>query len=199
MNTKRYDPSLSTGALLPRLNPKFVIKTRHLLTPTNNLHRPTPQYYPPDPSFNETQAPWLTGRPTPDLTHPFTNSDITYAYKYQPTTFTTDHIVTPITTLPLSMHHFTPIQTHRIAIGTVYSTSDQDTFVFKCFHESCRHKSFGRWYDFKRHYNGAHAVELPQFWCTVEGCERSEMLGRRSFRRKDKLGDHVRKVHAGFA
>lgn len=163
------------------------------------------QHYPSNLPFNDTYAPWLTGHPTSGLIHPFINTDITNTYQYQSTTFADDHIVTPVATFPPSIHDFAP--THRfapirpqpIAIGIVYSTSDADAFIFKCFHEACRPKSFGRWYDLRRHYEGKHAAETPQFWCTVKGCERSDGPGGRSFPRKDKLGEHVRKVHAGFA
>lgn len=206
--TREYEKvrSISCEACFSiRIDREIVIETWYLLTLTTILCRSILQQYPPILPFNDIQAPWLTGRPTSDPTHPFTNSDITNTYHNQPTTFTTNQIVTPLVTLPPSVHHFqptyhfTPIQTHHLAIGTIYSTSDADTFVFKCFHEACHPKSFGRWYDFKRHYNGAHAVEVPQFWCAVDGCERSDRPGGRSFPRKDKLREHVRKVHVGFA
>jgi hypothetical protein len=79
-------------------------------------------------------------------------------------------------------------------IGTVYSTDTTDAFVFRCGFSACANQSFNRWYDLKRHHDGAHAAAKPDFWCHVVDCDRS-MIGGRSFPRKDKLHDHVRKMH----
>jgi hypothetical protein len=81
-----------------------------------------------------------------------------------------------------------------VLIGTVYSTDKTDDFVFRCGFLTCVNRSFKRWYDLKRHHDGAHAVTKPAFWCHVGDCERSA-IGGRSFPRKDKLHDHVRKMH----
>ncbi|KAF2821707.1 hypothetical protein CC86DRAFT_386092 [Ophiobolus disseminans] len=53
-------------------------------------------------------------------------------------------------------------------------------------------KTFGRSVDLRRHMLSRHE-ELLQFWCKVPHCTR----GGRPFPRKDKLADHVRKVHSG--
>ncbi|KAH6875725.1 hypothetical protein BKA58DRAFT_127112 [Alternaria rosae] len=78
-------------------------------------------------------------------------------------------------------------------LGTIEGTDSLGMLVFRCSAPSCIGKTFNRWQDFTRHYNGAHAPPDAgnMFWCTVPGCDR----GVRSFPRKDKLDDHVRKVH----
>lgn len=79
--------------------------------------------------------------------------------------------------------------------ATVYFFPNANTYSFRCHDTKCHNQSFGRWYDFHRHCNGAHASNPAAFWCHVEGCSRSEAVGNRSFPRKDKLSDHVKKMH----
>ncbi|KAH7350418.1 hypothetical protein BKA66DRAFT_431107 [Pyrenochaeta sp. MPI-SDFR-AT-0127] len=80
-------------------------------------------------------------------------------------------------------------------IGSMHSTEDPDAYIFKCCSPKCKGKTFGRWYDLKRHHDGAHASQRKVFWCEEPGCKRSAAIGRRPFARKDKLMDHVRKMH----
>jgi uncharacterized C2H2 Zn-finger protein len=80
-------------------------------------------------------------------------------------------------------------------VCTVQPTPDSRVFVFRCTFSRCRAKTFGRWADFHRHYNGAHAFEKTVFWCPVEQCSRSEGGGHRGFPRKDKMMVHVEKMH----
>ncbi|CAO2653195.1 Nn.00g026060.m01.CDS01 [Neocucurbitaria sp. VM-36] len=84
-----------------------------------------------------------------------------------------------------------------IKIGTMYGTASLDAFVFKCSIPECADKTFRRWYELKRHYNGAHTAEGEgeAFWCEVVGCVRSALACGRPFPRKDKLHDHMRKIH----
>jgi len=65
--------------------------------------------------------------------------------------------------------------------------------MFVCSEPQCYGRTFGRRQELVRHYNGAHAPPDAgnMFWCAVPGCDR----GVRPFPRKDKLNDHVRKVH----
>ncbi|KAJ4361911.1 hypothetical protein N0V83_010852 [Neocucurbitaria cava] len=83
----------------------------------------------------------------------------------------------------------------NIMVGSMYSTASLDAFVFKCSIPECMEKTFGRWYDLRRHFNGAHTVEGEVYWCEVVGCARSALGGGRPFPRKDKMNDHVRKIH----
>jgi hypothetical protein len=80
-------------------------------------------------------------------------------------------------------------------ICTIYSTQGSNTFTFHCTSSRCRNKTFTRWYDFNRHFNGAHAAKTTIYWCPVAECIRSEEVGTRGFPRKDKMMDHVGKVH----
>jgi hypothetical protein len=77
----------------------------------------------------------------------------------------------------------------------MYSTDEPNTYMFRCSNSACRGKTFSRWYDLRRHYNGAHAIMPIVYWCEDEGCSRSEPAGDRPFPRKDKLADHVEKIH----
>ncbi|KAH7402317.1 hypothetical protein DE146DRAFT_610603 [Phaeosphaeria sp. MPI-PUGE-AT-0046c] len=78
----------------------------------------------------------------------------------------------------------------------VQVTSEANVFVFHCASPLCWKRSFTRWYDFSRHYNGAHAAEKTVFWCPVPGCSRSEDEGNVGFPRKDKMVSHVSKIHS---
>jgi hypothetical protein len=80
-------------------------------------------------------------------------------------------------------------------IGNIYRQDDSDEYIFMCHSPSCNHKTFTRWYDLRRHHDGTHSNEGPTFWCQVNGCECSNVEGGRAFPRKDKLNDHVRKMH----
>ena len=61
-------------------------------------------------------------------------------------------------------------------------------------------KTFTRQPDLDRHRDTIH-LKTKQFWCTAPGCNRSESYAgvKRPFPRKDKLNDHVRKVHEATA
>ncbi|KAH7070566.1 hypothetical protein BKA63DRAFT_555667 [Paraphoma chrysanthemicola] len=80
-------------------------------------------------------------------------------------------------------------------VCTVRATNNPRVFVFRCSLPRCRRRTFGRWCDFDRHYNGAHAAVKTVFWCPVADCPRNEDEGTRPFPRKDKMMDHARKVH----
>lgn len=105
--------------------------------------------------------------------------------------YSTTHIApyTPQQVLP------TPPRSPR-DVCTVKSSNYPHTFVFRCASPQCHDKTFGRWSDFHRHYNGAHAPEKTIFWCPVAECSRNERFGNRGFPRKDKMMVHVAKMHA---
>jgi hypothetical protein len=65
---------------------------------------------------------------------------------------------------------------------------------FRCQDRCCRHKTFRRLAELRRHYESTHAKKLA-FWCGVPSCDRSRGLGQRPFHRKDKLNNHVRAMH----
>lgn len=100
---------------------------------------------------------------------------------------------------PVSSWEHTPskqaIDDSFTLIGSVHYHGLSGKFVFKCNDLRCNHKTFGRWFDLRRHHEGRHVAAGPIFWCHVDGCARSDMDGGRSFPRKDKLAEHVRKVH----
>jgi hypothetical protein len=83
----------------------------------------------------------------------------------------------------------------NVMIGSICATSSPDVYVFKCHGAKCASLTFGRWYDFRRHYNGAHAAAPTVYWCDFEGCPRSRGAGDRPFTRKDKVKDHFESMH----
>jgi hypothetical protein len=105
----------------------------------------------------------------------------------------------PSATLPPTLPQSFSLQATQPTsnICTVQPTPDPRIFVFRCTFPRCRAKTFGRWADFHRHYNGAHASEKTVFWCPVGDCNRSESRGHRGFPRKDKMMVHVEKMHRG--
>jgi hypothetical protein len=98
----------------------------------------------------------------------------------------------PFTTAP-----FFSTPSSASSVCTVHPTPDARIFVFRCTFPRCRAKTFSRWADFYRHYNGAHASEKTVFWCPVSDCSRSEGGRNRGFPRKDKMMVHVEKMHRG--
>jgi hypothetical protein len=70
----------------------------------------------------------------------------------------------PITSTPASASAISPYAEHLqrgheakaslINIGTIDSTSDLETIVFKYSAPGCDGKTFNRWHELKRHYNG---------------------------------------------
>jgi hypothetical protein len=89
----------------------------------------------------------------------------------------------------------TPYTPPNRVIGTISHRIEPDDYIFSCISPICKQKTFARWYDLRRHYYGTHCDDGSIFWCQVQGCDRSNVEGGRSFPRKDKLSDHVRKVH----
>lgn len=69
-----------------------------------------------------------------------------------------------------------------------------DDMVFRCRLAGCS-GTFGRWPDFKRHYDCQHAHDSPSFWCPYPTCTRSEAFGYDPFPRRDKMMDHAFKMH----
>lgn len=71
---------------------------------------------------------------------------------------------------------------------------------FKCSDPECSDLRFGRQADFRRHHVNVHAEKILEFFCPVQGCERSrypsEKSKGRSFKgRRDKMEEHVQTVH----
>jgi hypothetical protein len=104
---------------------------------------------------------------------------------------------------PLPSSHFPYLPTpnaqneeEKMPIAKVFDTEGSHELWHKCCSLECGHKKYGRWSDFKRHHDGAHATNKPKHWCQVEGCKRSEADNGRPFRRKDKLKEHVQTVHS---
>lgn len=66
---------------------------------------------------------------------------------------------------------------------------------FKCSQRECVKKTFKRAAELRRHHNTVHSTQKPEFWCLISSCERSAASGTKPFSRKDKQGDHMRKMH----
>jgi hypothetical protein len=121
------------------------------------------------------------------------HSDDTFPIGSLTSILTPPHPPPPRPTSSVPTSHTPPAK----VIGTISYQAESDNYIFKCSIPRCKHKTFTRWYDLRRHHDSTHSNDGPAFWCHVNGCERSETPGGRSFPRKDKLGDHVRKAHRG--
>lgn len=84
-----------------------------------------------------------------------------------------------------------------LVIGLVLSNGIPRHDKYKCHISNCTGvKSFSRLADLKRHNASKHNRQGARFWCPVDGCERSMKSGGRAFPRKDKMYDHLERVHA---
>ena len=79
-------------------------------------------------------------------------------------------------------------------VCSINCLDDSDKMIFVCRVGRCG-GTHARWADFKRHYDGAHAVQRPEYWCPEPLCERSQEFGGAPFPRKDKMMDHAQSVH----
>lgn len=105
------------------------------------------------------------------------------------------------TLIPISTANTTSLVCYQklaptVHIGTIEGTPDLKSIAFRCSAPGCNSGTFSRWHELKRHFNGSHTAQGvgDEFWCEVLWCERSRGGGY-PFPRKDKLEDHVRKVH----
>ncbi|CAN9313271.1 unnamed protein product [Alternaria sp. RS040] len=64
-----------------------------------------------------------------------------------------------------------------------------------CTIASCRGASFSRAHELRRHNASRHDFDNPRFWCPIGECGRSRKDGGRGFPRKDKMVDHLMRVH----
>lgn len=97
----------------------------------------------------------------------------------------------------IPLQHYAPIAatTEYIVIGMILSNGTPRDHQYKCHFDACSGTTFRRLADLKRHHTVHHSTAPPQFWCDVPWCERSVERGNRPFARRDKLVDHVVRVH----
>ncbi|KAH7086517.1 hypothetical protein FB567DRAFT_528128 [Paraphoma chrysanthemicola] len=88
----------------------------------------------------------------------------------------------------------TNLPNHQV-VGIVLSNGITGHDKYNCHIRGCS-ASFTRLADLKRHNGSRHNRERARFWCPVDGCERSMGQGGRAFPRKDKMVDHLERVHA---
>jgi hypothetical protein len=94
------------------------------------------------------------------------------------------------TTVPVSSSSIQPTQCN--IIGHLFADDR-----WGCPYPSCSDITFGRKTELKRHHASCHkgfGGDEPQFWCPVDGCERS-IQGGEPFPRQDKMVDHLKRVH----
>ncbi|KAF9698356.1 hypothetical protein EKO04_003901 [Ascochyta lentis] len=82
-----------------------------------------------------------------------------------------------------------------LIIGCVFASGR-----FKCTNKACNDLRFRHQADFRRHHINVHALKEKEYFCPLLGCARSEKSSKkargRSFgSRKDKMEEHVQKVH----
>ncbi|KAF2029278.1 hypothetical protein EK21DRAFT_113013 [Setomelanomma holmii] len=93
-------------------------------------------------------------------------------------------------------HAMTNVRPSSSFIVSAHRSSNSSGYVFHCNNSRCRGATFNRWYDFERH-NDAYHKGTSALWCPEFGCERSKGFEEKPFpkSRKDKLMEHVRKIH----
>jgi hypothetical protein len=82
------------------------------------------------------------------------------------------------------------------SIHRVIGKDNSKGYIFKCRAPKCNGVTCSSMGNFKRHDKAVHA-KPSKLWCPVSACGRSETAGNNGFpeSRKDKLRDHVLKVH----
>jgi hypothetical protein len=85
----------------------------------------------------------------------------------------------------------------HVSIGMILSNGETGKDQYTCHVPTCINKIFGRLAELKRHHAGKHAAvaKRPQFWCPVTGCDRSKNGVGHAFPRKDKMVDHLSRMH----
>ncbi|KAH8728449.1 hypothetical protein GQ44DRAFT_47519 [Phaeosphaeriaceae sp. PMI808] len=90
------------------------------------------------------------------------------------------------------------VRPRYIAIGMILINGETGQDRYKCNAPTCCTKTFGRIAELKRHHACTHGMagKKPQFWCPIADCERSRGGAGEAFPRKDKMVDHLSRVHA---
>jgi hypothetical protein len=86
----------------------------------------------------------------------------------------------------------------RVILGLLIINNDGDNERYECPLPACTGKTFGRAAELKRHHVSCHdgfGNKKAQYWCPVSGCERSKTGDQGSFPRKDKMIDHLERMH----
>ncbi|KAF1851544.1 uncharacterized protein K460DRAFT_401560 [Cucurbitaria berberidis CBS 394.84] len=90
-------------------------------------------------------------------------------------------------------------ESKHVVIGVILSNGEVRKDQYRCYDSACSGASFARLAELKRHHttrHGGHAGKKPQFWCPIDTCARSKNGGQEAFPRKDKMMDHLSRVHA---
>jgi hypothetical protein len=80
-------------------------------------------------------------------------------------------------------------------IGIILSNGGPRADRYQCHVRGCSGMIFNRLADLKRHHSNRHARNRLEFWCPVQGCQRSKGGDGIAFPRKDKRDEHVHRVH----
>jgi hypothetical protein len=68
---------------------------------------------------------------------------------------------------------------------------------FTCVFPECTDVTFGRLQDLKRHHRAFHQNTV--LWCPAFDCPRNEEYGDNPYARRDKLMEHIRRMHKSEA
>ena len=98
---------------------------------------------------------------------------------------------------PTPAMHDLDVLRNPTVIGLILSHGIPRHDKYKCHIPNCTGvKTFSRLVDLKRHNAFKHNRQGARFWCPVDGCDRSLKSEGRAFPRKDKMYDHLERVHA---
>ena len=101
----------------------------------------------------------------------------------------------PTTTNPIADK---PEPLAHVVVGLLLSNGDARLDRYQCPFPTCAEISFGRPAELKRHHASRHkgyGSRKPRYWCPVQGCNRSKTGKRGPFPRKDKMMDHLERIH----
>ena len=94
----------------------------------------------------------------------------------------------------LSLTPATAIAQHNANVA-LRTSRPQRPRTHVCDIAPCNGVTFGRGPELRRHHASVHDVRNARFWCPIDRCNRSRMEGGRAFPRKDKMMDHLMRVH----
>lgn len=91
-----------------------------------------------------------------------------------------------------------PTCSKTLVLGYLLSDVDGGNERYQCPFPTCTETTFGRPAELKRHHASCHkgfGTKKPKYWCPISGCERSKTGDGDSFPRKDKMMDHLERMH----
>jgi hypothetical protein len=88
-------------------------------------------------------------------------------------------------------------QSEGASIGLVHKPRNGGPLLYECDQLGCNGLRFARATDLRRHHDGKHEENKPEYFCPDVTCDRS-YHNSNPFPRKDKMMEHARNMHEDF-